>query len=187
MIVDAGMREMLVEQQDVFYCITLMNENYANPDLPEGAADGVLKGGYRFGSCGPPDGQRVTLVGSGAIFAEVVKAAEQLARQGVGVDVFSITNWSELARDGVAQEAEGADAYVTRLLTDSTNPIVAATDYVRALPESVRAFMPPGRRYATLGTDGFGHSDTRAALRSFFQVDAVSIVARAKAALEVKA
>ena len=123
MIVDAGMREMLVEQQDVFYCITLMNENYANPDLPEGAADGVLKGGYRFGSCGPPDGQRVTLVGSGAIFAEVVKAAEQLARQGVGVDVFSITNWSELARDGVAQEAEGADAYVTRLLPTALAPL----------------------------------------------------------------
>ena len=186
-IVDAGMREMLVEQQDVFYYVTLMNENYANPDLPAGAAEGVLKGGYHFGSYGPQGGQRVTLLGSGAIFTEVVKAAEQLAGQGVGVDVFSITSWSELARDGVAQETMGADAYVARLLANSTGPIVAATDYVRAVPESVRAFMPLGRRYATLGTDGFGRSDTRAALRSFFQVDADSIVARAQAALEVAA
>lgn len=186
-IVDAGMREMLVEQQDVFYYVTLMNENYANPDLPAGAAEGVLKGGYHFGSYGPQGGQRVTLLGSGAIFTEVVKAAEQLAGQGVGVDVFSITSWSELARDGVAQETKGADAYVARLLANSTGPIVAATDYVRAVPESVRAFMPLGRRYATLGTDGFGRSDTRAALRAFFQVDADSIVDRAKAALEVKA
>ncbi|MDP3373649.1 MAG: pyruvate dehydrogenase (acetyl-transferring), homodimeric type, partial [Hydrogenophaga sp.] len=174
-IIDAGMREMLVEQRDVFYYVTLMNENYANPDLPEGAAEGVLKGGYHFGSYGPQGGQRVALLGSGAIFTEVVKAALQLAEQGVGVDVFSITSWSELARDGVAQAA--SEAYVTRLLAGSTGPIVAATDYVRSVPESVRAFVPEGRRYTTLGTDGFGRSDTRAALRSFFKVDAESIVA----------
>ncbi|GIX53958.1 alpha-ketoglutarate dehydrogenase (plasmid) [Sphaerotilus sulfidivorans] len=186
-IVDAGMREMMVEQKDVFYYVTLMNENYANPDLPEGAAEGVLRGGYRFGSYGPQNGQRVTLLGSGAIFTEVIKAAQQLAQQGVGVDVYSVTSWSELARDGMAHEANEAGAYVTRLLADSTGPIVAATDYVRAVPESVRAFMPQGRRYATLGTDGFGRSDTRAALRSFFQVDAASIVARALAALGVNA
>lgn len=107
---------------------------------------------------------------------EVLKAAQQLAVEGVGVDVFSITSWSELARDGVAQEAKGADAYVTQLLASSTGTILAATDYVRAVPEGVRAFLPPGRRYATLGTDGFGRSDTRAALRPFFQVDAQSIV-----------
>jgi len=180
-IVDAGMREMLVEQQDVFYYVTLMNENYANPDLPEGAADGVLKGGYRFGSYGPQGGQRITLLGSGAIFTEVVQAAQQLAAQGLGVDVFSITSWSELARDGVAQAA--SETYVTRLLATSVGPIVAATDYVRALPESVRAFLPEGRRYTTLGTDGFGRSDTRAALRSFFKVDAESIVAVASSNL----
>jgi pyruvate dehydrogenase E1 component len=180
-IVDAGMREMLVEQQDVFYYVTLMNENYANPDLPEGAAEGVLKGGYRFGSYGPQGGQRITLLGSGAIFTEVVQAAQQLAAQGLGVDVFSITSWSELARDGVAQAA--SETYVTRLLATSVGPIVAATDYVRALPESVRAFLPEGRRYTTLGTDGFGRSDTRAALRSFFKVDAESIVAVASSNL----
>ncbi|MCY1374890.1 Pyruvate dehydrogenase E1 component [compost metagenome] len=97
----------------------------------------------------------------------------------MGVDVFSVTSWSELARDGVAQEASGAGAYLTQLLASSAGPIVAATDYVRAVPESVRAFMPAGRRYATLGTDGFGRSDTRAALRSYFQVDASSIAAAA--------
>jgi pyruvate dehydrogenase E1 component len=180
-IVDAGMREMLVEQQDVFYYVTLMNENYANPDLPDGAAAGVLKGGYRFGRFGP-DGatQRVTLLGSGAIFTEVLKAAEQLAALGVGVDVFSITSWSELARDGVAL---GEQSHLTQLLAESAGPIVAATDYVRTVPESVRAFVPEGRRFHTLGTDGFGRSDTRAALRAFFQVDADSIVQKARAAL----
>jgi pyruvate dehydrogenase E1 component len=180
-IIDAGMREMLVEQQDVFYYVTLMNENYAQPDLPDGAAEGVLKGGYRFGRFGPEGAEkRVTLLGSGAIFTEVLKAAEQLAAQGIGVDVFSITSWSELARDGVAH----ADAaHLTCLLADSAGPVVAATDYVRTVPESVRAFVPEGRRFYTLGTDGFGRSDTRAALRAFFQVDADSIVQQALASL----
>ena len=186
-IMNAGMREMLVEQQDVFYYVTLMNENYANPDLPDGAAEGVLRGGYHFGNYGPQDGHRATLLGSGAIFTEVVKAAQQLAAQGVGVDVFSITSWSELARNGVANEADGADAYLSQLLTNSGGPIIAATDYVRTVPESVRAFVPEGRRYATLGTDGFGRSDTRAALRAYFRVDAHSIVERTLAALGMKA
>ena len=179
-IVDAGMREMLVEQKDVFYYVTLMNENYAQPDLPEGAAEGVLKGGYRFGHFGPEAAkQRVTLLGSGAIFTEVVKAAEQLAAQGLRVDVFSITSWSELARDGVAH---GENSHLTRLLADSEGPVIAATDYVRTVPESVRAFVPEGRRFHTLGTDGFGRSDTRAALRAFFQVDAASIAQLAQGA-----
>ncbi len=186
-IVDAGMREMLVEQQDVFYYVTLMNENYANPDLPPGVAQNVLRGGYHFSAFGPQDGQRVTLLGSGAILTEVIKAAQQLAGLGLGVDVFSITSWSELARDGLAQadntQGELADAYLSRLLVDSQGPVVAATDYVRAVPESVRAFVPAGRRFITLGTDGFGRSDTRAALRTFFQVDAASVVAAAQAAL----
>ena len=173
-IIDAGMREMLIEQRDVFYYVTLMNENYANPDLPEGVAAGVLKGGYHFGSYGPQGGKRVTLLGSGAIFTEVVKAAQQLAEQGVGVDVFSVTSWSELARDGVAC-GDGVP-YLTQLLSRGEGPVIAATDYVRAVPESVRAFVPEGRRFHTLGTDGFGRSDTRAALRAYFQVDAASIV-----------
>jgi pyruvate dehydrogenase E1 component len=177
-IIDAGMREMLVEQKDVFYYVSLMNENYANPDLPESAKEGVLRGGYHIGSYGPGNGRRVTLLGSGAILTEVIRAAHQLASQGIGSDVYSITSWSELARDGMASERAGSEAYLIKLLSCSQGPIVAATDYVRALPETVRAYLPTGRRYVTLGTDGFGRSDTRAVLRSFFQVDAQSIIDR---------
>jgi pyruvate dehydrogenase E1 component len=191
-ILDAGMREMVEEQADVFYYVTLMNENYAQPDLPAGVEADVLRGGYRFGVYGPSDAaQRVTLLGSGAILTEVVKAAQQLASQGVGVEVLSITSWSELARDGMARErladagpAAGAGiGHLASLLSNTQGPVIAATDYVRAVPESVRAFVPEGRRYTTLGTDGFGRSDTRAALRRFFAVDADSIAQAAVRAL----
>jgi len=108
-----------------------------------------------------------------------------LAAQGVGVEVLSITSWSELARDGMAQEAGGAvgAGHLAQLLGATQGPVIAATDYVRAVPESVRAFVPEGRRYTTLGTDGFGRSDTRAALRRFFSVDAQSIAQSAVQAL----
>ncbi|PUE08473.1 alpha-ketoglutarate dehydrogenase [Limnohabitans sp. WS1] len=206
-ILDAGMREMVEQQADVFYYVTLMNENYAQPDLPAGVEADVLRGGYRFGVYGPSDAaQRVTLLGSGAILTEVVKAAQQLAGQGVGVEVLSITSWSELARDGMALErlADGAQVagvglgsagagggavsgpcsgHLATLLSATEGPVIAATDYVRAVPESVRAFVPEGRRYTTLGTDGFGRSDTRAALRRFFAVDASSIAQAALRAL----
>ena len=204
-ILDAGMREMVEQQADVFYYVTLMNENYAQPDFPVGVEADVLRGGYRFGVYGPSDAaQRVTLLGSGAILTEVVKAAQQLAAQGVGVEVLSITSWSELARDGMALErlADGAQVvgvglgsagagtvsgpcsgHLATLLSATQGPVIAATDYVRAVPESVRAFVPEGRRYTTLGTDGFGRSDTRAALRRFFAVDASSIAQAALRAL----
>jgi pyruvate dehydrogenase E1 component len=195
-ILDAGMREMVEQQADVFYYVTLMNENYAQPDLPAGVEADVLRGGYRLGVYGPSDAaQRVTLLGSGAILTEVIKAAQQLAAQGVGVEVLSITSWSELARDGMALErladagqAAGAGdgpcgGHLATLLSTTQGPVIAATDYVRAVPESVRAFVPEGRRYRTLGTDGFGRSDTRAALRRFFAVDADSIVQVALRAL----
>jgi pyruvate dehydrogenase E1 component len=165
-ILDRGMREMLVEQRDVFYYVTLMNENYANPDLPESAREGVVRGGYSFGRFGTGE-PRVTLLGSGAILTEVVKAAHQLAEQGIASEVLSITSWSELAR---------SPEYASALLAGTRGPLVAATDYVRAVPEQIRAFVPAGRNYTTLGTDGFGRSDTRAALRAFFGVDAASIV-----------
>ena len=190
-IVDHGMREMLQEQKDVFYYVTLMNENYAQPDLPDGAATEVIRGCYKFRTVAPshPNGQQVTLMGSGAILTEVLKAADQLAAQGVACEVYSATSWSELARDGQACEARSAHAastevpFITRQLASSTGPIIAATDYVRAVPESIRAFVPSQRPYVTLGTDGFGRSDTRAALRAYFQVDAQSIVKAALRAL----
>ncbi|RZI70966.1 MAG: pyruvate dehydrogenase (acetyl-transferring), homodimeric type, partial [Variovorax sp.] len=186
-IVDAGIREMMVEQKDVFFYVTLMNENYAQPTLPPEAHADVLRGCYRFGTYGDEVNakQKVTLMGSGAILTEVVKAAQQLAKQGIAAEVFSVTSWSELARDGVAREAAGQTPFIAQQLAGGSGPIVAATDYVRAVPESIRAFLPEGRGYRTLGTDGFGRSDTRAALRDFFGVNAQSIVQAAKSAFPV--
>ncbi|WP_414703054.1 alpha-ketoglutarate dehydrogenase [Polaromonas sp. UBA4122] len=183
-IIDHGMREMLVDQKDCFYYVTMMNENYAQPSLPAGAASDVIRGCYKFNSY-PRNGDggkgvktpaRATLLGSGAILTEVIKAAQLLASQGVDVDVFSVTSWSELARDGAANSSANESAFIAQQLASSGGPIIAATDYVRAVPESVRAYLPEGRKYVTLGTDGFGRSDTRAALRAFFAVDAASIV-----------
>ncbi|KRD54931.1 alpha-ketoglutarate dehydrogenase [Acidovorax sp. Root275] len=197
-IIDAGMREMVTEQRDVFYYVTLMNENYAQPDLPAGAAEGVLRGCYVFKSYSRLSDKRestissksVTLMGSGAILTEVVKAAELLAAEGVEVTVLSVTSWSELARDGVACEQRaiaGEDKpgipWLAAQLAATSGPVIAATDYVRAVPETVRAFVPEGRKYLTLGTDGFGRSDTRAALRAFFGVDADAVVRAAKFAM----
>ncbi len=196
-IIDRGMREMLVEQQDWFYYVTLTNENYAQPDLPAGAEEGVVRGCYKFGSFGGDAGagasRRVTLMGSGAILTEVVKAAQQLASEDVACDVFSVTSWSELARDGQACERRAlageqpGTPFIAQQLAGGDGPVIAATDYVRAVPESVRAFIPPQRRYLTLGTDGFGRSDTRAALREFFGVDAASIAHAAQHALSLRA
>ena len=202
-IIDHGMREMLVEQKDVFYYVTMMNENYAQPSLPDSAATDVIRGCYKYNSyfnnkntvksaIVPPLADRVTLLGSGAILTEVIKAAKLLADEGMAVDVYSVTSWSELARDGMAalrraqSVASGELApvpFIAQQLATSQGPIIAATDYVRALPESVRAYLPANRNYLTLGTDGFGRSDTRAALREFFGVNAQSIVAAAKAAM----
>ncbi len=184
-IVDQGMRDMLIDQKDLFYYITLMNENYAQPDLPENAAEGVIRGCYKFKTikAANSDGKScVSLLGSGAIMTEVLKAADMLANAGMNVDVFSVTSWSELARDGKAKEqsrlageAAVEQAFITQVLAQGRGPIVAATDYVHALPESIRAYIPEGRGYITLGTDGFGRSDTRAALREYFGVNANSI------------
>ncbi len=197
-IVDQGMRDMLVDQKDVFYYITMMNENYAQPSLPAGVEADVVRGCYKFRSylCrqdvgqSPKTSKHLTLMGSGAILTEVIAAARQLADQGVAVDVFSVTSWSELARQGQVCTGPSSDTggtaipFVTEKLGQGCGPIIAATDYVRAVPESIRAFIPEGRAYLTLGTDGFGRSDTRAALRAFFGVDAASIVHAASDLLE---
>jgi pyruvate dehydrogenase E1 component len=184
-IVDHGMREMMVEQHDVFYYITLMNENYAQADLPEGVQADVIRGCYRFAHMpsNNANAKAATLLGSGAILTEVIKAAHQLASQGFEVTVYSVTSWSELARDGLAWEQANIAGektsnlpFITTQLIHSKGPVIAASDYVRAVPETIRAFVPEQRRYVTLGTDGFGRSDTRAALRAFFKVDAASIV-----------
>jgi pyruvate dehydrogenase E1 component len=184
-IVDQGMHDMLVDQKDLFYYITLMNENYAQQDLPDNAAKDVIRGCYKLKTVKALNGNTqsfVSLLGSGAIMTEVLKAADMLANSGVNVDIFSVTSWSELSRDGKAKEqailsgkAEAEQSFISQVLSQGRGPIVAATDYVHLLPESIRAYVPEGRRYITLGTDGFGRSDTRPALREYFGVNADSI------------
>ena len=183
-ILDRGMREMLVEQKDVFYYVTAMNENLAQPSLPAEAHEGVLRGMYRFRASASDSARRVQLLAAGAMLGEALKAAAQLETEhGVAADLWSVTSFSELARAGIAAETawrHGATSvphsYVGEQLAPTRGPIVIATDYVRAVPEQIRAFLPPGRRCVTLGTDGFGRSDTRAALRAHFEVDAAAIV-----------
>ncbi|MBV9891678.1 MAG: pyruvate dehydrogenase (acetyl-transferring), homodimeric type, partial [Rhizobacter sp.] len=185
-ILDRGMREMLEEQRDVFYYVTAMNENVAQPTLAESAHAGVLRGMHRLrpaAAATAAGARRAQLLASGAIVGEAVRAAEILERShGVATDVWSVTSFSELARDGIAAESAwrrgGASAtpYVAAQLAEAPGPIVVATDYVRAVAEQIRAFLPPGRSCLTLGTDGFGRSDTRAALRRHFEVDAEAIV-----------
>ncbi|WCM88876.1 alpha-ketoglutarate dehydrogenase [Acidovorax sp. NCPPB 3576] len=183
-IVDHGMRRMVEAQIDEFFYITVTNENVANPSLPADAHDGVVRGMYRLRQGAPALAHRVQLFGSGAILGEVLKAADRLEQQhGVAADVWSVTSYVELAREGQAcergwrqGERDAVGSWFEQQLAPTSGPIVAASDYVVALPEMVRAFVPPGRRYVTLGTDGFGRSDSRAALRAHFAVDADAIV-----------
>jgi pyruvate dehydrogenase E1 component len=178
------MGEMLEAQRDVFYYVTAMNENVAQPSLPAAAHAGVIRGLYQFRAAAIESKRRVQLLGAGAILGEVIKAADILKEShGVAADVWSVTSFSELAREGIEcerrwrhGEAEPDTAWVTAQLAPTEGPIVIATDYVRAVPEQIRAFLPSGRRCVTLGTDGFGRSDTRAALRAHFEVDAAAIV-----------
>jgi pyruvate dehydrogenase E1 component len=195
LIVEHGMQRMLQQQHDVFFYLTVMNQNHEQPPMPEGAAEGVLRGLHVLPALPevaslPADAPRCVLLGSGAILHDALAAARRLAAEfGVAATVASVTSWSELAREGMATErgrvlgAEPAAAWVTAQLAATAGPIVAATDYVRAVPEQIRAYLPAGRRYATLGTDGFGRSDSREAVRGFFEVDARHIALRALVAL----
>ena len=188
-IVDAGMRDMLEEKKDVFYYITAMNENYAQPSLPAAAHEGVLKGIYALKDSA--DAQ-IQLLGSGAILTEVVKAAALLKQHfNISANVHSVTSFSELTRDGqrceqLAMNGAAQTPWLIEHLSKTTGPIIAATDYVRLVPESIRAYLPPSRAYKTLGTDGFGRSDTRAQLREYFQVDAKSIALHAASMLSAE-
>ncbi len=180
-ILQHGMQRMLTEQQDEYYYLTLMNENYTHPDMPAGAADGIIQGMYLLKDAGKPKkGElRVQLLGSGTILREAIAAAELLDKDfGVTSDIWSCPSFTELRRDGfdaerwnrLNPEAKAPrKAYVTSLLEGRQGPAVAATDYVRAFADQIRAFVP--MRYTVLGTDGFGRSDTRANLRRHFEVD----------------
>ena len=189
-IFDHGARRMLQENCDEFYYLTVMNENYAQPDLPAGAAEGVIRGMYRFVVCGDAQATQVRLLGAGAILREVLAAGELLRDEfAVTSEVWSVTSFSELAREARDCErwnrlnplAEPHESHLERSLVGAA-PIVAASDYVRAVPQMLASFLPR-RRYVALGTDGFGRSDTRAALREFFEVDRYSIVLAALQAL----
>ncbi|HEX7911413.1 MAG TPA: alpha-ketoglutarate dehydrogenase [Paraburkholderia sp.] len=190
-IVDHGMRRMLTEQRDEFFYVTVTNENIAQPDIAVERHEGVIKGMYRF-RAGGSSARRVQLLGSGAIMGEVLKAAQTLEQEhGVSADVWSVTSYVEMSREGIEREREwrhGAtgrqDCWFTAQLRRSSGPVVAATDYVRALPELVRAYIPESRRYITLGTDGFGRSDSRSELRRYFEVDSASIVQASLRALQ---
>ncbi len=190
-IVDAGARAMLERQEDVFYYITVMNENYAQPALPSGAEGDVVRGMYRFAAHDLRRAAgRVRLLGSGAILRETIAAAELLARDwNVAIEVFSVTSYSELARDARACErsnvlqplAERRTSHIAALLPGDA-PIVAASDYVRSHVQSIATYCDAA--FVALGTDGFGRSDTRAALRAFFEVDRHHIVLASLSALE---
>lgn len=189
-ILEHGLQRMLVEQRDEFHYVTLTNENVAMPSLPEGVRDDLLRGLYRLETHG--DGPaRLRLVGSGAILREVQAAARTLAAEhGIACEVFSATSFAELAReaaecrrlDRIEPLAEPRVSHVERLLAGDA-PVVAATDYVRAWPQLIAEYVDA--RYVTLGTDGFGRSDTRRRLREFFEVDAASIVQAALQALRM--
>ena len=185
-IVHHGLKRMFQDQEDVFFYLTLMNENYAHPDMPAGVEEGIVRGLYRLRETRKPGKKHVNLIGSGTILVQAIRAAEMLQSDfGVTADIWSATSFNELARDG--QDAlrwnrlNPLEAprvpYVTQALSGAKGPFIAATDYMKNYAEQIRAFVPG--RYTVLGTDGFGRSDSRVNLRRFFEVDANHIAAAA--------
>jgi pyruvate dehydrogenase E1 component len=189
-ILQHGLKRMIENQENVWYYVTLMNENYPQPGLKKGQEEGILRGMYRLreGPAGSGMGAsipRVQLLGSGTILREAIAAAEILEKDwGISGDVWSVTSFTELRRDGMDVERwnllhpaeKPRKAYVTRELERTAGPIIAATDYMRLFADQIRAFVPRGRDYRVLGTDGFGRSDTRTKLREFFEVNRYFIV-----------
>jgi pyruvate dehydrogenase E1 component len=183
-IIQDGMRRMLDAQEDVFYYVTVMNENYAQPSMPEDAEEGIINGMYRIRhSAAKKPAAIAQLLGSGAILREVLAAAELLENDWqVAADVWSVTSFTELRRDGMTVERDNRfnpdrdpeASWIERCLNDTSGPIIASTDYMRSVADLIRTWVP--RRYVTLGTDGYGRSDTRAALRDFFEVDRHHVV-----------
>jgi pyruvate dehydrogenase E1 component len=190
-IIQDGIRRMYVEQESIFYYLTVMNEQYAMPEMPAGVQDGILKGLYRFRAASKPGAAlRAQLFGSGAILPEVIKAQEILeSKYNVSADVWSVTSYTELYRDGQACERWNMlhpaqpprVPYVTQCLKDAAGALVATSDYVKVLPDSIDRWLP--RPLTVLGTDGFGRSENRAALREFFEVDHRYVIVATLAAL----
>jgi pyruvate dehydrogenase E1 component len=196
-IMQNGLKRMVENQENVWYYITVMNENYPHPGLKKGQEEGILRGIYKLreGPAGSGMGTsipRVQLLGSGTILREAIAAAEMLEKDwGVSGDVWSVTSFTELRRDGIDVERwnllHPADkprkSYVTEQLEKTAGPIVATTDYMRLFADQIRPYIPRGRNYTVLGTDGFGRSDTRTKLREFFEVDRRYVVIAALRAL----
>ena len=181
-IVEDGIRRMYVDREDVFYYLTVANEPYAQAAMPEGCAEGILRGLYKVRPAADPDaGPRLHIFGSGSILCEALRAQELLAARGVAADVWSVTSWNELRRDAVAVERWNMlhpietprVPYFRQVLDAEPWPIVAASDYMKTLPLALATWAPDGLH--ALGTDGFGRSETRESLRRFFEVDAESI------------
>jgi len=191
-IIHDGLRRMVTNQEDVYYYITIMNENYAHPGLKAGQEEGILKGMYLLQEGDKAASQRVQLVGSGTILRESIFAADLLKNDwNIAADVWSAPSLTLVAREGqdcerwnlVNPSKEQRVPYVTNLLKDTTGPIVATTDYMKAFAEQIRAFIPKDRTYKVLGTDGYGRSDSRAKLREFFEVNRYYIVVASLKAL----
>ena len=191
-IIREGLRRMVQEQEDVYYYITLMNENYPQPGMPEGAEEGIIRGMYLLKDGGKAQAKtpRVQLMGSGTILREVIAAAELLKDDfKVAADLWSVTSFNELRRDGMSAErhnllhpsAPRRKSYVETCLEGHAGPVVASTDYMRAFAEQIRSQIP--RRFSVLGTDGFGRSDYRVKLRRFFEVNRYYVVVAALKAL----
>ncbi|MDX1610067.1 MAG: pyruvate dehydrogenase (acetyl-transferring), homodimeric type [Halofilum sp. (in: g-proteobacteria)] len=192
-ILQDGLRRMYQEQESVFYYITVMNENYHHPEMPKGVEDGIRKGMYRFGERKPKGGAkgpRVNLLGAGVIFREVIAAADLLRDDwGVASTLWSVTSFNELRKDGLDVERwnmlhpgrKQRTSWVEQCLGGSNDPVIASSDYMKAVSDQIRQFVP--QRYRTLGTDGYGRSDTREALRSFFEVDRYWVTVAALATL----
>jgi pyruvate dehydrogenase E1 component len=185
-IVHHGLQRMYVDQEDVYFYLTLMNENYAHPDMPMGIEEDIIKGLYRFREMPKPGQRHVNLMGSGTILLQALKAAEMLEEDfGVTSDIWSATSFNELAREGqdclrhnrLNPLDEKRVPFVTQQLAKAKGPVIAATDYMKNFAEQIRAMVPGD--YTVLGTDGFGRSDSRVNLRRFFEVDANHIAAAA--------
>jgi pyruvate dehydrogenase E1 component len=191
-IIHDGLRRMVTNQEDVYYYITLMNENYEHPALPQGAEQGILKGMYLLRESKSKSKTRVQLLGCGTILREVLAGAELLENDwGIAADVWSATSFTELRRDGLAAdrwnmlhpEAKPRVPYVTKVLSEKPGPVVAASDYIKTFADQIRPFIPKDRTYRVLGTDGFGRSDSRSKLRHFFEVNRCFVAVAALKAL----
>ncbi len=191
-IIQEGLRRMIQNQEDVYYYITLMNENYSHPQMPKGAEESILKGMYSF-SKSKAKGEKVQLMGSGVILREVIAAAVMLEKDwGISADVWSVPSFTELRREGIDCERwnllnpdkKQRVSYVEECLKDAKGPVIVSTDYMRSFAEQIQRFVP--NNFFALGTDGYGRSDSREALRDFFEIDRNYIVLTALTALSAE-